>query len=196
MKLGIDLDGVVYNFHVPFCKLAEKKLKRELDYPECWNFFAEQWGITFQEFDELMAFGVKYRNLWWVGPEIEGAKNGLQELIDDGHEIVIITHRGPKGAEMEARWATEHWLAVHRIPHHELFITHEKTKFDLDLIVEDAPKNVLAAQAAGEIGVCYTQPWNTDDKEEWNGSGPQYRVDNWEQVVKVVREINTEKNGS
>lgn len=162
MRLGIDLDGVVYPFVEQFTKYAEMRLGRSLPEVKQWNFPVEQWGLTVERFIELMADGANEGFLWWEGQPEFGAREVLLKLRDLGHKIIFVTDRAPKGGEWQAKVATITWLHDHGFEYDGLFVVRDKTGLGLDLLIDDGPHNIERADAAGEMAVVFDRPWNRD----------------------------------
>lgn len=161
MRLGIDLDGVCYPFHEVCRVWFAQRLGRWLPPVTTWDFHIEQWGISEEYFRDELELALVSGDLWWQGTPTPGCRTVLQRLAVD-HEIIIVTHRAFKGFEIDTRWATYHWLSHHRIAHHELIFSKHKVELGLDLLLDDAPRNLNAAMALDEIAIAYDRPWNRD----------------------------------
>jgi 5'-nucleotidase len=155
MRIGIDIDGVLYDFVSAFHAYAEQSLGRTLPKNfEKWGFF-EEWGIDLPGFCKMMEEGCAAGALYHEGPLPEHAKQVIHLLEDEGHTIVFITARGE-----HARQATRNWLDGHGLWHHLIMGAEDKTLHQLDVLLDDGPHNIEAARAAGVRAIVFDQPWN------------------------------------
>jgi hypothetical protein len=87
----------------------------------------------------------------------DGAIEALNTLFDEGHEIVILTHK-PDFAISD----TFAWLAEHKLVSREVHLIEHKWEIDCDLYLDDADHNLAAyARYRPDRLICrYVQPWN------------------------------------
>lgn len=182
-RLGIDLDGVCYQFVPKLAQYIHKKTGRplsELGPAKTWNFFKDQWGYSYQEYSDFVAQGIHDREIFWEGEEFPGCREILDVLSDD-FEIVIVTARFFNNVPHElSEAATLHWLESHSIPYNELIISNDKTNLNLDLLLDDAPHNIENALLHGEGAVIFDQDWNIDIDGD--------RVHGWHDFAHYVRD--------
>lgn len=158
MRIGFDLDGVLYDFTDGFKRSIPHRYRDGA--ADRWNFFTE-WGITLEEFALYCVQGIRNRILYWTGYPLPDAVEAIKALKAQGHTIVIITHRGNFGeGETLAREATEYWLKSHGIPFDELHLAEDKTSVPTDFMIEDKVENFLALRAAGCQAWLRDQAWN------------------------------------
>lgn len=100
----------------------------------------------------------------------------MRRWMDAGHEVRVVTAR-----EEAARETTEGFLARHRIPHHALVMGASR-KTGYDVLVDDAPHNVLMAAADGGLAVLMDQPYNRDVPTRRN----PVRARSWRDVERIV----------
>ena len=166
MRIGVDLDGVIYDL----VGALERQLRRrgveveDLPAPTKYHFY-EQWGMDRETFYKEIEYGVCVGDLYWKGDPIVDSKYSIDHLRSKGHEVVLITHRLTEGCESHIRLATYSWLAHHRIHHDDLIFTHDKTIHGLDALLDDCTENLCNARDAGIQAIGFWQPWNQD----WTG---------------------------
>lgn len=191
LRLGIDLDGVIYDFHTAFRKYVAKKKNKdvsELPMADTWFFFEEQWDMSLDEYLMYIDTGVRDKEIFWRGDPIPDSLYGVSELYRQGHDIVLITARGSdlgQGDDMY-RHATEYWVNSQGFPYHELILDHDKTKYDLDLLIDDSGLNALSRKEKGLDTLIFSQPWNLSYQAD-------YRVENWIEAVEFVKEFSYTK---
>jgi hypothetical protein len=84
-----------------------------------------------------------------------------------GHFIQVSSHRAAG-----TRGATERWLQAIGLPHDELHCSADKLararETGIELLVDDAPANLLGALDSGMTAATLVHPWNQDLCEETN----------------------------
>lgn len=174
--IGVDLDGVLY----PFTEDARVVVSEflgihpvELDTPKVWDFMSEQWGVDQATFWRVWYEDVNRGGGWSRMPPVPGSIEGLHDLKSAGHSIHIVTSR--KGGEMN----TARWIQTHDIPYDTLHIGRDKTRVNIDILVDDWEKNWLEVTAAGSRCLIWDQPWNAHVAEA-------ERVHSWSEVLEVL----------
>lgn len=102
MRIGIDLDGVVLDTERVFRNYAEmydiKKLKRDSNIAPQEVLVQERYNWTNEEIQDFLnkylVLGTRKANI------MPGAKEIIEELKRDGHELIVITARGRDIEEM------------------------------------------------------------------------------------------------
>lgn len=128
------------------------------------------WDTRPQEQGEYVWGPECFQNKEWTlaMPPVEGAIEGITELLDDGHTIALVSDRAPH----MGLWLAE-WLRTHRlpIPVHTTNRHDGPTKLDvirklgLQLVIEDAPHHAVEMSASGDVAVgvlLLDKPWNRD----------------------------------
>jgi len=188
MRVGVDLDGVTYDFVASYKRFAEIVAGHELAYPSEWNFFNNQWGWSTKKYLSVFADAVMEGNVFWRGAPIEGAKEGIARLRELGHEVIIVTHRDhpdQKVADAMKR-ATLYWLQNHDIQVDGILFKGVKTNLGIDIIVDDAPHNIAAAIDADEWVITFDQPWNQPHLLREDDPDHTLRAVGWSEVVRLV----------
>jgi 5'(3')-deoxyribonucleotidase len=174
MRLGIDLDGCVYDFVNDFCDFAAERLDREMTpiVPK-WNFYT-QLGLTEDVFWELVREGIDAGVIFRKGLPYPKAIETLKNLRDDGHSLHVITHRmfGPNAVTN-----TMDWFRVWEMPYDTITFAKDKTVVAVDLLLDDMPENIEASIAAGIPAVIMERTWNSDKSRFYPSvsSWPEFR---------------------
>jgi 5'(3')-deoxyribonucleotidase len=159
-RVGIDLDGVVYDFVGAYRKFLGTGdgaiIKPE---PVRWEFFKD-WGVSEEEFLHDLQH---HPEIFTNGEPYPGAIMEVERLALNGHTIVFITDRVIMGEGSYAYARTRDWLLKHEIPFHELHITADKASIDVDYFLDDRPSNVTAMLRKGGVDafLC-NRSWNKD----------------------------------
>ncbi len=159
MRLGIDLDGVVANFTKGWMAFYNDQFGTRLAESD-----SKSWGdlvnlTHFQHIDEFWEWSsdLDGRSVFWHLEPFPGAVEALRSLVDQGHQIVVLTTK-PEFAVTD----TYAWIERHRIPAAEVHILEEKWLVDCQVYLDDGP-HVLPGlvKHRPESTVCrYVRPWN------------------------------------
>ena len=170
MRVGFDLDGVLYNFG--------DSVKRYLDFTgqghiwksgptkdAYWDFYKD-WGWTGKQFVEFCNEGAD-AGFIFTGPARDGAVETVNEIKDMGHTIHIITDRNFGSCPSTSHSNTTQWLRQHGIPFDSLTFTADKTIVRVDTMIEDKLENYDALEAIGTPTVLINRQWNKDPNGPW-----------------------------
>ncbi|GAB3863265.1 5'-nucleotidase [Nocardioides maradonensis] len=162
MRIGIDLDGVCYDFSASLRTYLEMSggLPDGCVYADVlrWEFY-EDWGFSLDEFKQLCHDGVNAGVIFTHGDPFPGVHEAFSRIRVAGHTIHIVTDRsfGRPGA---AAAATIDWLARHDLSFDSITFTADKTVAGVDAMVDDKPENYAALRDAGVDAHLLTRPWN------------------------------------
>lgn len=168
MRVGVDLDGVGYDFvdsvrtWLLRCLPKNHPGRSELgrmgyrDNETTWDFY-ENWNLSLDEFLFLCALGVDAEHVFRVGVPHEGFVEGLHLLRDSGHTVSIVTDRSLGALSRES---TLGWLNEWAIPYDDLIFTEDKTSVKADIFIEDRGRNYYALHNAGTLCYLLDRPWN------------------------------------
>jgi uncharacterized HAD superfamily protein len=186
-KIGVDLDGVCYDFAGSlkhFLVEHEGFNPDDLGDPTCWEFYDKDWGLHLNEFLEHFAEGVDRGIVFVHGDPHQGTVETLTRLKDDGHTIHIVTHRQVGQLSTEN---TMYWLKKHGIPHDTITFSKDKTIVNNDYFIEDNVDNHLSLEAAGVRSVLMDRPWN-EHHNTWA------RIRNWDEFYEWISYWERVKN--
>lgn len=182
-RIGVDLDGVVYNFVDSLKQWAMIQGHcNEASMPpaQCWDFFTENWGWTFDEYRERVIAGIRGDHIFRIGEPYEGAVEAIRSLIQE-YEIIFITSRSGFGQEVDrCRRATLNWLEDYQIPFDGIIFVDDKVNRGVDVIIDDAPYQISTFEEAGQPYMIFDRPWNAHLEAE-------ERVMDWVHCEEVIR---------
>lgn len=179
MKIGIDIDDTLTNTKAQQLIYWKKYVT---EYPN--KDYTEELPKHINEFGSLyiQKFWDIYRhNLTFECTFKENASTILHKLIDEGHELQVITARQPeKYPDLKGKIAT--WFKENDIPINKINTgIREKAKFarvnNFDMIIDD---NLEQCTKANELGIKAIL-FNHDD----NYKG--FQTTNWQEVYSYIK---------
>lgn len=182
MRIAVDLDGVLADTMVTFCRILNQRHSSQLTLESfiSWNAW-ETARITKDEF---------YRTLdeaWFDWMTIPPTEQSIAKKVSRIHRfgsVDIVT-----GRSLETVPHATLWLRRYQVPY-DAFVRTESTKskvnLDYDLFIDDSPDLMaLLATKLGSNGILYTQPWNRDAPKM-----PRiFRVQQWGDIPGVLHKI-------
>lgn len=191
MRIGIDIDGVILDF--------ERTLKT---YAELYNYlYLKDGGVKHPEEQYLrdryewndevrMDFANKYFvKLTKMSSLIPGAKDVIEMLKRDGHELIIISARG--GTIKEMRAAAEEIFEREGLSFDETYWQREDKletakEAKIDIMIDDTDK-VCRHLSSNKIRCLYFRDKNMKKLEE-----NEYltEVANWGEVYRIITETS------
>lgn len=182
LRIAVDFDGVLFD-HVPYILRG---------FRDAHGIDLEEEGLRYWDFFQYRA--VREKNLTWqcvrsvlqaidtdeaihqLPPRDAHARRVMAAWREEGHEVLVVTARGE-----EARGTTEAFLARHAVPHDALVMGAAR-KTGYDVLVDDAPHNVLMAAVDGGLALLMDHPYNRDVPTRRN----PLRVRHWRDVEAAV----------
>lgn len=155
MRVGIDLDGVVHDFHARYAELYQTWFGRELvGDRDDWDWILTQGH--FKSYRELFDW-FAHAGGWDYLPYVPGAPGAIDHLLTEGHSIAFITARQDEGAIASKIWHTRSpWYRSTTL------VTNTKAKHTVpcSVYVDDGP-HILEDLVDNEKNVVvFDRPWN------------------------------------
>lgn len=163
MRIGFDLDGVLFNFGDSVQRFLEHTGRGHLwksgpTESPFWDFYKD-WGWTSAEFVQLCNEGAD-AGFIFCGPAREHAAEAVGKVLSLGHEVIIITDRQFGTTPEVSHRNTTKWLDQHGIEFDELRFSADKTCVSTDMFVEDKLENYDALVEAGSNAFLINRAWN------------------------------------
>ena len=195
MKIGIDIDNVISNFNDTLLNeylLHDRKIRnsgvinKNADYIRKGMF---DWN----EDEETNFYKNNIERIAKKLGVIEGAKEYIDKLHDDGHVICIITGRN-NGEYTEPYNMTKKWLDENNIYYDNLILTdaydkHAKTKqcleHNIDIMIDDSVRICNDCIENGITTVLMDTPYNKSSNIQ--------RVKSWEEFYRYVSNYKKDK---
>jgi 5'(3')-deoxyribonucleotidase len=112
----------------------------------------------------------------------KGAKEGIQKLINDGHQVYLVTSAIPSTYGEKVEFINRHFPCIDES--HIVAMKH-KHLFRCDIMIEDCLQNLLAKPYYHRV--CMDQPWNQCNKDYVYDI---HRCYNWNDIVSAVNKIS------
>lgn len=196
-RIGLDLDGVCYDFTGSYRYLLKKH--RGVDFPagDDWitDWYAMDRYMTAEDKKWLWSIGVREKGLFRYGKLKKGTIEGVQELSKLGR-IEVITHR-PEGAIRDTLAFLEYvdfpLAGVHILTNEE-----PKSSVGCDIYVDDGPHVIEEIQDAGKQIVIVDAPYNREihrRKDTVRAYGWVGRNGGWQgkTICQAVEQLKEEK---
>lgn len=197
MNIGIDVDNVISKFDEA---LKEEFLKHDKELRNTGIINPKLYitkGMFDWTYDELRPFYLE--NIERIAKNldvIEGAKEYIEKLREDGHTIVIITGRD-NGEYTDPYNMTKKWLKEKEIPYDKLVFTNAykndkngKTKkcFEngIDIMIDDSAHVCRDCFENNITTLIMDKPCNREEKEIT-------RVHNWKEIYEFITNYKKEK---
>ena len=196
MKIYVDFDDCLCETARAFTVIAERLFGKKVPYEEV-RFFNLQtsFDLTDEEYEKMMIEG-HLPEILLSYEETPGASKVLNEWMDQGHEVSIITGRPASSYENSRKW-----LDIHGLDRAKLFTLNKygrdsfirKSDFNLeledyykmkfDLAVEDSPMAFRFFDHLPDLKVMvFDRPWN----REYELTNKNYtRCPDWEYIRKI-----------
>lgn len=163
MRIGFDVDGVIYKFTKAYHAWVNQSHDLNLNLEEeaeTWDWFLK-WE-TKEQFAENLHNSVDAGQMYWVGELYEPTiRQNLLDLRAAGHTVHIITAR-TFGRKRCAEEATRHFFHANGLTYDTLTIAKDKTSVPTDLFLEDNMANYDALEAAGVTAYLVNKPYNQE----------------------------------
>ena len=186
MIVGLDLDGVLYNFGDSVKRFLEETDRGHLwksgpTPTPFWDFYKD-WGWTNDQFVEMCNEGVDAGVIFHGRPRPH-AVDAVWKIKNDGHALVVITDRQFGTTPKASHDATIEWWNYCGFPSYDKIVfSADKTVVKTDIFVEDKLSNYDAITKAGTECWLINRAWNiVDDGDSRN------RINGIEEFPEKVR---------
>jgi uncharacterized protein len=180
MNIGFDIDGVIANFKQRFIEIIAEKYDVLLTDSDMYSYDPNLvLGVSKAEVGEVIV-----QTLSSDLPLYPEAKETLEKLTSQGHNIYLLTARHQSLIQV-----TSTWLKKNDIPYKEVFYLPQgrksEAKIQLDLIVEDNLAEALELSNKIKHVLLFNQPWNKTK----NVKDLIKRVNSWSEIYQEVERV-------
>lgn len=195
MRVGLDVDGVIFDFVSAFREEATKLFDRKFPrFSSDWEF--GNWNLSPNEWDELWG-KVRDSLNWFSWEEKPFNKSTVQHVrtLDRISELCFITNRMPTKGQ-SVRYQTQEQLYEIGIEFPTVLVRKDKgpaiAGLELDVYVDDYVMNLHRAEECSPLTKLFlfnqTYNENLETPDRWT------RISSLREVVKYVKEKNAITN--
>ncbi len=179
MRIGIDIDGVVSDSYRAWVKELNRHFGTNILELKNYDMHLD-FGVSWEEMGKYFEDNVAY--LFDIPHPIAGAKEGIEKILQEGHEVTYVTARS-----LDEKEYTLRWMKNHRSPHEEILFTSFQSKVDyvlnwkLEVFLEDFLGNAQEISQAGVPVLLLDASYN-------QGELPSgiIRCQNWQEIVELI----------
>ena len=180
MIIAVDFDNILNNLTEKVLEIYNAQSGKNIQMAEltAYNFYD---CLSKDDADGIIKL-FKNKNMWDALSPIEGARNGLQKLIDVGYRVYIVTATAPENFVWKISWLKKYFPFFNV---DNVILMKDKSLFKCDIMIEDFYDQLIKNKFCHKIILDY--PWNQDEAKDWVHS--TYRCKNWKEIVEAVNKI-------
>lgn len=161
-KVIFDIDGVLADFEGQ----AVKELYRKFQDIGKANRHLFRFEDRFNGYSQVIEYAnglVADANFYYALPPIEEGIAFLEELMNEGYEIIYVTSRPLSAYSFTYRWLLKNTTDIEPnvicgVGDKANFVSHLKN--EVEFVVDDNPEQIARIKEVGLVVVCWSQPWN------------------------------------
>ncbi len=158
MRIAIDIDSTLHHYWDLFALLARRRFGVTLPYDDQVTWEIVQ--LRREQVAALVSESHRPEHVLAATP-YAGAIETVNAWYAAGHFIHITSHRASS-----AREATAAWLERIGLPFDDLHCSWDKiarcAEIEIDVLIDDSPRNILRAQEQGIVPATIAHPWNRE----------------------------------
>ena len=189
MKIGIDLDDVVFEFTKEFIKFYNQKYEKNIIFEDVKTYYFEEvFNLPLIEIIHLIEELVS-RGVGWDLPVCEDAKKIILNL-GENHEIIFLTSRTVRKGTLESLKSHFPNLVFKLIFSSNVYgnsggKTKEKICNDegIRIMIEDSPEYAKNIAKKGIRVFLLDKPWNQDYEQHPN----IIKINHWKEVENYIK---------
>jgi uncharacterized protein len=184
VRIGVDIDGVVSDSYPFWTRELNRHFGKEIKVITDYDMHKD-FEVSRSDMNDFFVGNAE--RLLFMPDIVAGAKEGIETLVNEGHEIIYITARTAEEKDVTLRW-----LKKQQIPHEHVLFSGFNSKVDLvkewdiEVFIEDYHEN---AKQIAEIGVpVFLLTTSYNQKREELPAGIR-RCQNWKDIVNGIRNL-------
>lgn len=176
MVILVDLDNVLINTGQAWVDTLNNRYGTTVKYDDVseWDMSKFFPTLTRDEVYEPLSTG----EVWSSASPIPGAQDALAKLINDGHDVYVVTSSSLN--TIGKKWTDILQTFFPMIRHNNVIVSHRKQMIDADILIDDAPFNLKGGRY---FSILFDAPHNRSETD----SGLT-RAANWDEAYGIVRE--------
>lgn len=183
LKIGIDFDGVIADSTELKIEYAKNHYNLDLQPEQCTKHKAVASGMTTEQYEKMVS-EIYSSNISQEAKPVKHAKGAIEDLIQEGCQVYIITSRNDKELEQAKKW-----LQKNHFPQIEIINTSNQPKdsiakkLGLNLLIDDTLGKLEKINTSETSLYLFTNPQNIDVSVE---TLPLRRMDSWAEIYTIV----------
>ena len=177
MRILIDLDDTMEDLCGAWVNYLNKKhsLSVRRDDIDVWDIASRFPTLTEEE-----VFAPLYREDFWetVKP-VDGAVKYIRRIIEDGHDVYIVTASHPETFGIKYRYIIKRYFPF--INSKMVVSAYDKSIIRGDILIDDGPHNF---ENWRHVGILFDAPFNKSFDEKTAGI---VRAKSWEEIYSYIR---------
>jgi uncharacterized HAD superfamily protein len=156
MRIGLDVDGVLYQWSATARAILNRKHGITITESETWNWVKEhctpeQWKSLWEEnMPELYTAGLYY----------PGAQQAVKILVAENHEVILITATPEAVRAARAQVLFEDFPDISGLIYIPVLSTNKTAWVKCDMYLDDKPETAAETARAGHRSLLQDRPWN------------------------------------
>lgn len=182
MRIGVDIDGVVSDSYTAWLGEMNRYFSKNISVLEDYEVHLV-YDVSWDEMNNF--FKQNMEHLFMLPQPMKGAKDAIESLIAQGHEIIYVTARAADEEEVTLRW-----MDKYKIPYKHLVFSDMKSKVDLarqwklEVFIEDYTKNAVELAESGISVLLLDASYNQGELS----SGIR-RCRDWTEIIKAIENL-------
>lgn len=174
MRIGIDIDCVCNNLVYEWIKRLNTTHELNIKYEDIKSY-------TIKKAFPMLTLEQIYKpfndnNFWSSLLPVKDSVLYLKKLIDDGHDVKLITATDINYMLAKIDWVLKYYPYFNK---NDVWMIFDKNWINADILLDDCIDNLEGGEY---VAICYSQPWN----ENYTG----LKVQNWKDFYKLVNIID------
>lgn len=186
MRIGIDIDGVVSDSYPAWLEELNQHFGKNISVLNDYEMHLV-FDVPWEDMDNFFASNVE--RLFMMTKPICGARESIQTLLREGHEVIFVTAR-----TLEEKDVTLRWLSLHGIPYEHVLFSGLKSKVDLikqweiEVFIEDYQVNAKMIAESGVPVFLLNASYNQVEL-----SHGIKRCQNWDEILAGIKHLSLRK---
>lgn len=181
MKIGLDFDGVIANSHQSKACIAKERFGVSIKLADFRKEIVVDRGLLTA--DQYREVGVLAMNGSHSIPVVEGAPLYIPLLLNDGHQLAVITSRTEEYLESGKVWMSENGFPDLAMTGVGYGLPKTQSCTGLDIYVDDDLEKLLPLIGVVRNLFLFSWPWNAHETE------PReiIRISCWWELYNLIR---------
>lgn len=176
MQILVDMDDVLENLSEAWIACLNEEYGLHVDYRDARDWKME---LSFPELTPAQIYAPLYSDEFWhtVRP-IPGAAEALEKLMEDGHEIYVVT--ASNYVTIKTKMEEVLFKYYPFLDWRNVIVAFNKQMIRGDVLIDDAPHNLIGGDY---IKILLDAPHNRRFDAESNG---MFRAKDWADVIRIL----------